>query len=46
VNLRKVRRALAGELGSIGESGLNVQFLKRSVAADDFFVGYAHNKIV
>ena len=35
---RKLRRALSRELGSIGQSGLNIRFLNRRVAANDFFV--------
>jgi len=43
---RKVCRALARELGCIGQSGLNIRLLNRRVAADDFFSGHARSKVV
>ena len=42
----EVRRSLAREFGSVGQSGLNVQFLNGRVAADDFFAGYARSKVI
>ena len=43
---REIRRALAREFGRIGKGGLNVRFLNRWIAADNFVAGDARDQVV